>query len=535
MPLMMPPTLDASHSHAAELQRRLLALDVQLGRGYSSLQRGCLEPEHDLACTRDNSSGGGVVASLSDCILRCTREPRCGAVAFWEIDLRGENAPSRRFGFCKLKSATCVATAQNGPCSVTPKQSEWPPPLRSWCAFALSSPPPPCPSADEPPNRIVSIGAAAAPPLASPLFVALAQHNGGHLFDASMHQLGGGLNNMLMHIAQLMDDSDCCNASATSALILPKLDADPKAELGISTGVTTAWLGLVQNGSTSSRKAERRAAWHARKAMNAQLLAAKAAPLSFDAVFDFSEMHPCRLLLEKPRDAATTAINLKSLRDGEWQATKTLGLLYGALRPSARVQALVDQLVVSATEHAGPRWAAVHLPIERDWWWDSEICVPRRSQSFVRRCYSPSEVAAIIRTSLAEKRATGTVIMVAHDKVATMGPPLCLPAFGNASVKLRLDSRIPYTLRNAAEQFLAARAPAAFYGITSSTFSKGVAAMRAARSRGDRLSTFAYDCVRWAMLRRSGTTASKQATDISVAHPGFHALRTIELCRERAF
>ena len=85
------------------------------------------------------------------------------------------------------------------------------------------------------------------------------------------------------------------------------------------------------------------------------------------------------------------------------------------------------------------------------------------------------------RLSLAEQRATGTLMMVAHDKVASMGPPLCLSAFGNASFKLVLDARIPYTLRNAAEQFFAARAPAGFYGVTSSTFSKGVAAMRAAR------------------------------------------------------
>ena len=513
---------------AARLHRRVRTLDVQLGRGYSSLRRGCLEPEHEL-CSHNSSA----VTSLSDCVLRCEHEVGCGAVGFWELDLHGEDAPNRRYGFCKLKSAACVATAQVGPCSAKAKHSELPPLQRHWCAFALVKAPPSTCAAE--PNRILSVGLGAAllpPPLPQPQPAAEGAH--GNLMDASMHLLGGGLNNMLMHIAQLMDDSGCCAIGGANTLILPKLDADPLAEYGVSTGTTTAWLELVRNsmfGADSSAKSERRQAWRARKARNAQLLRDKAPPLSFNDVFDFahfaSQMRPCRLLLERPRTApagATSATKLKSLRDGEWRATRTLGLLYSAIRPNARVQALVAQLVDSANLHAGPRWAAVHLAIERDWWWDSEICVPRRSQAFLRRCYSPSEVADIIRGSLAEQRATGTLMMVAHDKVASMGPPLCLSAFGNASFKLVLDARIPYTLRNAAEQFFAARAPAGFYGVTSSTFSKGVAAMRAAR-RSDRLSTFAYDCASWAMERRVWTP---DKADISIAHLGFEALRTIE-------
>ena len=97
-----------------------------------------------------------------------------------------------------------------------------------------------------------------------------------------------------------------------------------------------------------------------------------------------------------------------------------------AIRPNARVQALVAQLVDSANLHAGPRWAAVHFAIERDWWWDSEICAAALS----------GLLAAVLLAlrggrhhsrSLAEQRATGTLMMVAHDKVASMARRCACP------------------------------------------------------------------------------------------------------------
>ena len=52
----------------------------------------------------------------------------------------------------------------------------------------------------------------------------------------------------------------------------------------------------------------------------------------------------------------------------------------------------------------GVRWAAVHLTIERDWWWDSDYCLPRRTHGYVQRCYAPDEVASIIEDALKERR-----------------------------------------------------------------------------------------------------------------------------------
>lgn len=75
------------------------------------------------------------------------------------------------------------------------------------------------------------------------------------------------------------------------------------------------------------------------------------------------------------------------------------------------------------------------------------------------------------------------MLIFAADKVAELGPPVCTSQFGNGTIKLLLSpSDASYTIRNAAEQYLAARAPAGFYGNRFSTFSKGVALMRAARS-----------------------------------------------------
>ena len=43
-----------------------------------------------------------------------------------------------------------------------------------------------------------------------------------------------------------------------------------------------------------------------------------------------------------------------------------LAATYRALRPSRRVQALVDAVVAEAVRLAGERWVAMHLPIEWD-------------------------------------------------------------------------------------------------------------------------------------------------------------------------
>lgn len=154
------------------------------------------------------------------------------------------------------------------------------------------------------------------------------------------------------------------------------------------------------------------------------------------------------------------------------------------------------------------------------------------------------------------------MLLYAHDKVSELGPPVCASDFGGRTVKLLLlplsaglqsfhrpysasvnrradgiaeaeGEQLCYTLRNAAEQFLAARAPGGFYGNRFSTFSKGVALMRAARrssavapwdmrnaeEASDWASqSFAYDCA---------TSALELIKPVFTAHPGFHLLRPL--------
>ena len=92
---------------------------------------------------------------------------------------------------------------------------------------------------------------------------------------------------------------------------------------------------------------------------------------------------------------------------------------------------------------------------------------------------------------------------------------------------------MPYTLRNAAEQFFAARAPAGFYGNAHSTFSKGIAAMRdttqsddddTARIQAD--ASFAYDCT--LALVKNRRINARPRDSIVAAHPGFRLLRTLQ-------
>ena len=134
--------------------------------------------------------------------------------------------------------------------------------------------------------------------------------------------------------------------------------------------------------------------------------------------------------------------------------------VYAAVRPSAAVRQLVDELAITAERLAGHRWAAVHLPIERDWWWESDFCRGRRTEAFTPRCFSPSEVALITRRLRRKYRTSGVILLFAADKVSLAGPRVCFGDYGpGGSFKLSLPSSLPYLFRNAAEQFLAVAAP----------------------------------------------------------------------------
>ena len=162
----------------------------------------------------------------------------------------------------------------------------------------------------------------------------------------------------------------------------------------------------------------------------------------------------------------------------------------------------------------------MHLPIERDWWWRSNFCVPRENESFARRCLSPAQAAHVTARHRADLGAKGLFLMYAHDKVSPRGPAVCVDDFGpgSTSYKLALPQSLGYTIRNAAEQFFAASAPVAFYGNLLSTFSKGVALLRAMRQ----LPSFAYDCA-W--------NRNTSASPVVRAHPGFGYLRPLPQAR----
>ena len=220
--------------------------------------------------------------------------------------------------------------------------------------------------------------------------------------------------------------------------------------------------------------------------------------------------------------------------------TPAMMALYGSLRPSRKVGALVEALTNAAVKRAGPNWSAVHLPISADWWFETGWCSGRRNEVFTKRCYTPRDVAK--STHDARRNATGTVLLFAHDKVATrahpwmhsralhIGPSICNDGFGDRTFKLQLPTSIPYMFRNAAEQFFAARAPAGFFGNSFSTFSKGIALMRDSGSNNStaschtmRCQCFSYDCAQtdfsfWEHSAKVGIVAN---------HPGFWKLRSL--------
>ena len=219
--------------------------------------------------------------------------------------------------------------------------------------------------------------------------------------------------------------------------------------------------------------------------------------------------------------------------------------VYRASRPSQVVSAIVRQLEREARARVGARYVAIHLPIERDWWWESNFCKPRANdypRPHARRCFTPAEVAhrtARVRTRLG---ASGALLLYAQDKVGATrhpyagspGPAVCADDFGGAATvqKLALPAaKLNYTLRNAAEQWLAARAPVAFFGNSHSTFSQGVALMRGASPSGSaRGRSFAYDCV---ASREAASWASHTSPALRMAHPGFWHLSPLPDAQER--
>jgi hypothetical protein len=335
--------------------------------------------------------------------------------------------------------------------------------------------------------------------------------------------LGGGLNNMLMHVAQLI--SAACAANQT--LVLPQLRADPLSPSG---GCRSAVCQTYRSVGSSQA--------------------------AFGDIFDLKTFQGrmrasgCTVV-DRPRAGAhVEEVNVTKISDGWWRSVDPalLRQVYSAARPSATVASLVKILETVAREKAGERWAAVHLPIEQDWWWTSDFCRGRvHNESMTRRCFAPSEVAALTAPMRVTLGATGVVLLYAMDKVDPRGPPVCPDHFApRRTAKLVLPAVVPYTYRNAAEQFLAVRAPGGFFGNSFSTFSKGVALMRSAAALSHlhwgtpaplaalpqsqwRNESFAYDCALPASL-----TWRNREDSVVLKHPGFELLRTLPgACRPR--
>eukprot|EP00966_Prymnesium_polylepis_P251588 5816479-Prymnesium_polylepis.1 len=143
-------------------------------------------------------------------------------------------------------------------------------------------------------------------------------------------ELGGGLNNALMNLAQLLDDA--CQSDAV--LVLPS--------------VTSGWRFF-------------RGTHHTRR------------PFAFGELFNASyfieRVRPCVAVEALPSPMPPNAsfrIRKPIGINAKWPYQHALPRMYGALRPSAQLQAVVDRLGATAADAAGKRWAGVHLRIERD-------------------------------------------------------------------------------------------------------------------------------------------------------------------------
>ena len=290
-----------------------------------------------------------------------------------------------------------------------------------------------------------------------------------HIYLVAPIKLHGGLNNMLMNVAQLLHDS--C-AQENMVLVLPALNS------GSGFFRSNYQAGRIQT------------------------------DLHFGDLFDVNAfiagVEPCRVVDKPPSGATTVVAKVQNIQiDGPWNFSKPLATVYRSLWPSAKLNGTLSGLLARAARDAGPRWAAVHLRIERDWWWRTDFC----HRPGLRRCYPPSEVASITGRSRAVLGATGALLMYAPDNLSPCGPAVELDAFSaNSTIKMAHEPKWSYTLRTAVEMFLAAAAPAGFYGNSYSTFSRGVALLRHTHCVANRhaadsstrrcksTQTFSYDC-----------------------------------------
>lgn len=153
-------------------------------------------------------------------------------------------------------------------------------------------------------------------------------------------ELGGGLNNMLMNLGQLINDVCPGGKKPIATLVLPNLTAGWRffrpGELG-RRNIRSLRFGEV-----------------------------------FDAAHFIRSIQPC-LAVARAEDAPPSRgpRTIKSAHlepiNAKYKYNRMLPLVYRALRPGPAVAPLVAAHVERARAGAGPRWSAVHLRIERDW------------------------------------------------------------------------------------------------------------------------------------------------------------------------
>ena len=534
--------------------------------GHLSLRSGCADqqfrvggqdPFRLLDCIRGPNIEQCQSTTLAECMLRCNETAGCGAATLIQLGHAQEwnRGLVPQAGHCLLRSHACVQDAQRGACSLElsfreASEATWllnTSDLQSLaehtvstgvffrtasnrrrevrtsslghgrlrvlrgaeaialtdnlvvrvCAYLLRRPQRQRQCTSPLPTRLLAHISRQPVSIAPPQAQVAAHHRG--VYHETAEVLGGGLNNMLMHIAQLLTRS--CDANAS--LVMPRLAADPLA--------------------------------------NRNPLTNQQPTLDFAEIINISHfqnaLRPCSVVSAAPRGSRVEPTQLIPIKDG-WHSP-LVARVYAAARPSAAVLAAMDRVAAAAVSVAGARWAAIHLPIECDWWWASKYCQAKPGEAFTRRCYSPKDVAEITQPTRQKLGATGAVLFYAADKVCDTGPAVCPEDFGASAVKVLLPQTLPYTFRNTVEQFLAVRAPAGFFGNSYSTFSKGVALTRAQSPGGDASSgkSFAYDCARieypgWPSQKRGGAHTSA----VTLTHPGFVSLETIQpgRCRSAA-
>ncbi len=169
----------------------------------------------------------------------------------------------------------------------------------------------------------------------------------------------------------------------------------------------------------------------------------------------------------------------------ERRYAEVLSRVYAALAPSPPIAKRVRDFRKAAglrpfdQDHP---WACVHLRLERDWTQIANMCARKRG----RYCWYPADV----KPQLERSGDAGRPLVIALSRANTDAKTLQLvdAAFPKASF-IPEPPALSYTERAAVHMFVAAEAPV-FWGNSFSTFSRGIAMVRAAH--GQRSS--AYDC-----------------------------------------